>query len=373
MLRSLVLALALLALLPAPAALAETRQTAAGPVRIEPVVSDLAGPWAVGFLPEGGLLITEIAGTLLHVAPDGTRRAVAGVPEVRARGQGGLLDVLVPSDFAERREIFLTFAKPQGRGAGTAVARGRLSRDGARLADVSVIWEMVPGSSGGRHFGSRIVEGQDGHLYVTIGDRGDRPSAQDVGRENGSVVRITRDGTIPADNPLVGRDGARQALWTWGHRNPQGLARDGRGGLWAVEHGARGGDEVNRIERGTNYGWPIISYGRHYSGARIGEGTAKAGMAQPAHYWDPSIAPSGAAFVTGGPFEAWRGDLLVGSLKFDLISRLDVDGDTVREVERIETPETRRVRDIRLGPDGAIWFLSEGRGTLYRMTPAPGG
>jgi glucose/arabinose dehydrogenase len=254
------------------------------------------------------------------------------------------------------------------------VARARLSGDGARLEDVAVIWEMAPGSSGGRHFGSRLVEGTGGTLFVTVGDRGDRPSAQDVGIESGGIVRITRDGTIPADNPLVGQQGARQALWTWGHRNPQGMARDGQGRLWAVEHGARGGDEVNLIERGTNYGWPIISYGRHYSGARIGEGTEREGLAQPAHYWDPSIAPSGMAFVTGGPFaEVWGGDILVGSLNSDLISRLEVDGREVREVERIATPETARVRDVRLGPDGAIWFLAEGAGTLYRMTPAPGG
>ena len=360
-------------------ALAETRATAAGPVEITPIVTGLDLPWAVAFLPDpdgvwrGALLITEKDGRLLHIAADGTRREVAGGPAVDDSGQGGLLDVLVPRDFAETREIFVTYARPQSRGAGTALARGRLSADGARLEDVRVLWELAPGSRGGRHFGSRVVEGADGHLYVTVGDRGDRPSAQDLGRENGAVVRLTRDGRIPQDNPLVGREGARPAIWTWGHRNPQGAALDGRGRLWVVEHGARGGDEVNLIARGTNYGWPVISYGRHYSGMRIGEGTEKPGLAQPAHYWDPSIAPSGMAFVTAGPFEAWRGDLLVGSLKFDLISRLEVSGDTVREVERIETPETARVRDVRLGPDGAVWFLSEGNGTLYRMVPAGAG
>ena len=360
-------------------AMAETRATAAGPVDIAPVVTGLDLPWAVAFLPDpdgawrGTLLITEKDGRLLRIAADGSRRAVAGLPAVDDSGQGGLLDVLVPRDFARTREVFVTYARPQNRGAGTALARGRLSADGARLEDVRVLWELAPGSRGGRHFGSRVVEGADGHLYVTVGDRGDRPSAQDLGRENGAVVRLTRDGRIPQDNPLVGREGARPAIWTWGHRNPQGAALDGRGRLWVVEHGARGGDEVNLIARGTNYGWPVISYGRHYSGMRIGEGTEKPGLAQPAHYWDPSIAPSGMAFVTGGPFEAWRGDLLVGSLKFGLISRLEVTGDTAREVERIETPETARVRDVRLGPDGAVWFLSEGNGTLYRMVPAGSG
>ena len=372
-LRFLAAALAVFFTLGGALAASEIRQTDEMSVEITPVVEGLDSPWAVGFLPGGALLITEIDGRLLHVAPDGTRTEVAGMPEVAARGQGGLLDLLVPRDFAERREIFFTFAKPQRGQAGTALARGVLSEDGARLGEVEVIWELVPGSRGGRHFGSRIVEGTDGYLYVTVGDRGDRPSAQDIGNENGSVIRITRRGTVPADNPLVGRADARPALWTWGHRNPQGLTLDGQGRLWGIEHGARGGDEVNLIERGTNYGWPVISYGRHYSGMRIGEGTEREGLAQPAHYWDPSIAPSGAAFVTDGPFEAWRGDLLVGSLKFGLISRLEVEGETVREVERIETPETARVRDVRLGPDGAVWFLSEGNGTLYRMQPAPAG
>jgi len=352
---------------------AEIRRTSDLNVEVVPVVEGLDGPWAVGFLPDGGILVTERTGTLWHVAQGGQRRAVSGVPEVRARGQGGLLDLLVPDDFARSREIFLTYAKPQRGGAGTALARARLSDAADRLQDVTVLWELAPGSSGGRHYGSRVVEGPDGYLYVTVGDRGDRPSAQDLGRENGSVVRLRRDGRIPGDNPGVGIDGARPAIWTWGHRNPQGMAVDENGQIWTVEHGARGGDEINRLERGANYGWPVISYGRHYSGARIGEGTEKPGLAQPAFYWDPSIAPSGMTFVSGSRFGPWRGDILVGSLKFDLISRLSVRGGQVREVERIETPETARVRDVREGPDGAIWFLSEGNGALYRMTPALGG
>ena len=248
-----------------------------------------------------------------------------------------------------------------------------LSEDGARLDDVATIWEAAPGFSGGRHFGSRVVEGADGLLYLTTGDRGDRPSAQDVTNDNGAVIRVARDGSIPASNPLVGQEGARPGIFTWGHRNPQGAAVDAEGRLWTVEHGARGGDEVNLIEGGTNYGWPTISYGRHYSGMRIGQGTQAPGFAQPRHYWDPSIAPSGMAFVGGGMFPDWEGDILVGSLNSDLISRLDVEGGRVREAERISTPETKRVRDVRIGPDGAVWFLSEGNGTLYRMSVAPGG
>jgi glucose/arabinose dehydrogenase len=342
--------------------------TSAGRLDVSPVVTGLEEPWAVGFLPGGGILITEREGRLLHVRPDGTRVEVAGLPEVEADGQGGLLDLLVPRDFAESRTLFLSYSKPQGRGAGTALMRARLSEDGTRLTDVRDVFEMRPGTSGGRHFGSRIVEAADGTLLLTIGDRGDGDQAQNVGIEAGSVVRVTKEGGVPADNPLVGRGGAAPAIWSWGHRNPQGLTTAPDGGVISVEHGARGGDEVNRVERGRNYGWPVISYGRHYSGFRIGEGTEREGMEQPLHYWDPSIAPSGAAFLDGGAIPAWEGDLFVGSLKFGQISRLD--GDSFQEVERIEMDETARVRDVRQGPDGALWFLSVGNGALYRMGPA---
>jgi glucose/arabinose dehydrogenase len=226
---------------------------------------------------------------------------------------------------------------------------------------------MEPGSTGGRHFGSRLIEGRDGFLYATLGDRGDRPSAQDLGRQNGSVIRIARDGSVPLDNPFVDTPGAQPEIWSYGHRNPQGAALDGSGNLWVVEHGARGGDEVNRVEKGANYGWPVISYGRHYSGLKIGEGTAKEGMEQPAHYWDPSIAPSGMMIYQGDMFPDWRGDIFVGSLKFEMISRLE--GNPLREVERIESAETARVRDITEAPDGSIWFLSVGQGAAYRITP----
>lgn len=350
---------------------AQTLDSAAGPLRVEPVVSGLDTPWAIGFLPEGGLLITERDGRLLHVS-DGRARTVAGAPQVAATGQGGLLDVLVPRDFTTSREIFLSFAKPQARGgAGTAVARATLSDDGTRLDNLRVIFEMAPGSSGGRHFGSRMVEGRDGMIYLTTGDRGDGASAQDRARHEGSVIRIARDGSVPDDNPFADVPGAQPEIWSFGHRNPQGAALDADGQLWVVEHGARGGDEVNRVERGRNYGWPVISYGRHYSGARIGEGTAKPGMEQPAHYWDPSIAPSGLMIYSGALWPEWRGDMFTGSLNSGFISR--VDGDRLREAERVSGPETGRVRDIREGPDGAIWFISETGGTVYRMTPQTGG
>ena len=337
-----------------------------GEVAIQPIVSGLDEPWSVGFLPDGGLLITEREGRLL-IAEQGEVREIRGLPKVAAVGQGGLLDVLVPREFENRREIFLSYSKPQSGGSGTALLRARLSEDNRELMDVETIFELTRGSSGGRHFGSRIVEARDGTLYLTIGDRADRPSAQDLSRENGSVLRLNRDGTVPADNPFVGQPNARPEIWSYGHRNAQGMALDAGGQLWVAEHGAQGGDEINLIRKGANFGWPAIAYGRHYSGGRIGEGTSKPGMEQPEFYWDPSMAPSGLMVYSGKLWPEWRGHLFVGSLKFDYISRLT--GRPVREVEQIATDETWRVRDIREGPDGAIWFLSVGNGTLYRITP----
>ncbi|MBE0452067.1 MAG: PQQ-dependent sugar dehydrogenase [Roseovarius sp.] len=359
--RFIALCLALLITLPAHAL-----DTSAGKLTVTRMVAGLTEPWALGFLPDGGLLITERGGRFLHVA-GGETRAVAGVPEVAARGQGGLLDVLVPRDFAATREIFLSFSRPQPGGAGTAVARARLSQDGVRLEDMQVIFELAPGSSGGRHFGSRLVEARDGTLFVTIGDRGDGPTAQDISNQNGTVIRINRDGSVPSDNPFVNRPGARPEIWSYGHRNAQGAALDDEGRLWVVEHGARGGDEVNLVVRGANYGWPVIAYGRHYSGARIGEGTHKDGMEQPVHYWDPSIAPSGMVIYSGTLWPEWRGHVLVGALKFGMISRLS--GNPLTEAERLKSAETARVRDIREAPDGSIWFLSVGNGAAYRITP----
>ncbi|WP_246557998.1 PQQ-dependent sugar dehydrogenase [Roseovarius nubinhibens] len=346
-------------------------ESSQGALRVEEKAQGLSAPWGFGFLPSGEVLITEKAGRLLRLDPDGGLSEVAGLGEIANRGQGGLLDILVPGDFETRRELFFTFAKPQGQGEGTAVARARLSPAGDTLQDWTVIYEMTPGSSGGRHFGSRLVEASDGTLFVTIGERGDRPSAQDLSRENGSVLRITRAGDVPRDNPFVGQEGARGAIWSYGHRNPQGAALNLDGQLWVSEHGAKGGDEVNRVVKGANYGWPVISYGRHYSGAKIGEGTAKSGMEQPAHYWDPSIAPSGLMIYSGALWPEWRGDLFTGSLKFGFLSRLDSSessGDGWAE-ERIEGPETGRLRDLREAPDGAIWILSEEQGALYRLSP----
>jgi glucose/arabinose dehydrogenase len=356
----------ILAFLTLPAA-ALALETTGGEVTIAAVATDLDAPWAVAPLPDGTLLITERNGRLLLI--DGARKTrVAGVPQVAASGQGGLLDITLARDFTQTRTLFLTYSKPQPAGSGTALAAAELSADGRRLENLRDLFVSAPGGTTGRHFGSRVVEARDGTLFVTIGDRGDRPSAQDKSLHNGSVVRINRDGTVPGDNPFVGQPGIQPEIWSYGHRNPQGAGLDADGTLWTAEHGARGGDEVNQIEKGANFGWPVISYGVHYSGGTIGDGTTKPGMAQPAHFWDPSIAPSGLMIYQGGMFPDWRGDMFVGSLKFDYIARLDIDGNGAREIEQIAGAETRRVRDIVEDSDGSILFISVGNGTVYRMT-----
>jgi glucose/arabinose dehydrogenase len=357
-----------LILLLLPAALrAEVIETSAGPVQVKAMLTGLNQPWAVAFLPDGGVLATLREGKLLRASPGREVGWVSGVPEVAARGQGGLLDVAVARDFAESGEIFLTYSEPRDGGAATALAVAKLDLGADRLSDVRVIFRMNHASGSTKHFGSRVVEAREGTLFVTVGERGDRPLAQDVERHNGKVIRVNRDGSIPADNPFSAGGGLPE-IWSWGHRNPQGAALDAEGRLWIVEHGAKGGDEINRPEAGRNYGWPVISYGRHYSGGKIGEGTAKVGMEQPAFYWDPSIAPSGMMIYSGKLWPEWAGDIFVGSLKFDMISRVEVDG-SLREAERLFQDRFNRIRDVREGPDGAIWFLSVGDGALYRVTP----
>lgn len=325
-----------------------------GVVQITSVVEDLDQPWAVGFLPDGGLLITERDGNLIHFK-NGTRNKVRGVPRVSAKGQGGLLDVVVARDFTKTRRIFLTFAEPRTDGAGTAMAVAKLSKDARRLVGLKVIYRQLHGAKTRHHFGSRIVEALDGTLFVTVGDRGARPKAQDMSAHNGKVIQVDLKGNI--------------SIHSRGHRNPQGAALDARGRIWTVEHGPKGGDEVNRPEKGKNYGWPIISYGRHYSGKKIGDGTHKDGMEQPVFYWDPSIAPSGMMIYSGKLWPQWKGDIFVGSLKFDLISRLDRTGDTILTEERLFEGAFDRIRDIREAPDGSIYFLAAGDDALYRMVP----
>lgn len=333
---------------------------------VTPIVTGLDEPWGIDHLPDGSLLITEKEGRVL-LWQEGRTRTLDGAPDVVARGQGGLLDVTVARDFATSRTVFFSYSKRQNGGAGTALAAAQLSADGARLENFRVLFEIAAGSSGGRHFGSRVVEAMDGTLFMTIGDRGDRPAAQDRSNHIGTIIRVNRDGSVPADNPFVGETGAQPEIWSYGHRNPQGAGLDAQGRLWTAEHGARGGDEVNLIRKGGNYGWPVISYGRHYSGGKIGEGVSKPGMLQPASYWDPSIAPSGLLVYRGDMFPQWQGDMFVGSLKDDYISRLEVSGETTREVANISNSATERVRDIIEAEDGSIWFISVGNGTVYRM------
>ena len=368
--RSLTLSLAILisfaAFSPALAQVStETIQTSAGKMEISAVVTGLDEPWGFGFLPDGKIVLTEREGRVLLVTPGAGVVVLRNPPQVIADGQGGLLDVLVPRDFAQSRTLFFSHAKRQGRGSGTAVTKAVLSADGASLSDHDTIFEIAPGSSGGRHFGSRLVEARDGTLFVTVGDRGSDDTAQDRSLHNGSILRITKTGAVPSDNPFVNTASVQPEIWTYGHRNPQGAALDRNGQLWITEHGARGGDEVNRIQKGANFGWPVISFGTHYSGRKIGEGTAKPGLEQPVTHWDPSIAPSGLSFYNDGPIRGWSGDMFAGSLKFDYIARLS--GSPLREVEQIRGDSTQRVRDVRQGPDGALWFLSVGNGALYRM------
>ncbi|MGL6210712.1 MAG: PQQ-dependent sugar dehydrogenase [Paracoccaceae bacterium] len=342
-----------------------TVQTDAGPMQITPVITGLDEPWGVAFLPDGAVLVTERAGRLLIVR-DGATAAIKGVPDVVARGQGGLLDVMIPRDFADSREVWLSFsASVQGRAA-TAVGKGRLSDDGTQLEGFQTLY-AGDGVGGGKHFGSRVIEARDGTVYLTTGDRGTGPAgmeSQDPARVEGKVIHLNRDGS-----PATTRDGWRPGVYSLGHRNAQGAAIGPDGALWLVEHGAQGGDEVNRVVEGRNYGWPVITYGENYGGGAIGVGTKAPGMEQPEHYWDPSIAPSGMMFYSGALIPAWKGDIFTGSLNTDFISRLDLDRGFAEE--RITAVETGRVRDVVEAPDGAIWFLSVLEGAAYRLAPAP--
>ena len=341
------------------------------PARIVDVARGLEHPWGLAFLPDGRMLVTERPGRLRIVDGSGQVSApLVGVPEVQAGGQGGLLDVALGPTFDQDRLVYLSFSEPGEGGAGTAVARGRLGERG--LEGTQVIWRQMPKVSGANHWGSRLVFRPDGTLFVTLGDRfAYRDRAQDLSTTIGKIVRINADGSIPRDNPFVGRDGVRPEIWSYGHRNVQGAALDGNGQLWTVEHGARGGDELNNPQPGRNYGWPVITYGVDYSGARIGVGTSRPGMEQPVYYWDPVIAPSGAVFYSGSAFPDWRGDLLVGSLQPGRLVRLRIgDGRVIRE-ERYLAELGERIRDVRQGPDGLIYLLTDHpRGRILKLEPA---
>jgi glucose/arabinose dehydrogenase len=359
-----------------PAPRSPTPRSMSAPVRVETVASGLEHPWALALLPDGRILVTERPGRLRLVSRDGQLSApLGGVPAVFARGQGGLLDVALDPDFANNRLVYLSYAEPgeEEGTAGTAVARGRLG-DG-RLEAVQVIYRQRPKLRGGGHYGSRLVFARDGKLFVTQGDRMNyRDRAQDLSQGMGKIMRINPDGSIPPDNPFVGRSDAQPAIWSYGHRNAQAAAlHPETGQLWTVEHGARGGDELNHPEAGKNYGWPIITYGVDYSGASIGEGSVKAGMEQPVYYWDPVIAPSGMTFYTGDAFPNWKGSVFIGSLAPGALVRLTLDNGKVTGEERYLGDLRERIRDVQQAPDGMLYLVTDNaNGRVLRVVPASG-
>ncbi len=339
------------------------------------VARGLESPWAVEPLPGGDLLVTEQGGRMRIVSAAGNvGQPIAGVPQVDARGQGGLLDVALSPAFATDRTIYWSFTEPRQGGNGTSIARGVLSADRSRLEQVQVIFRVLPTYNGTMHYGSRLAFGPDGMLYATFGERSDasmRRYAQQLDSHLGKIVRIRTDGSAPADNPFVGQSGALPEIWSLGHRNIQAAAFDSDGRLWEIEHGPRGGDELNLVEKGKNYGWPVVSYGIEYSGRPLaGAVTARAGFEQPVYYWDPVIAPSGAQFYTGDAFPAWRGSLFVGGMVQKALVRLTLANNRVTGEEHLLTDRSQRVRDVRQGPDGFLYIVTDERnGELWRVSP----
>ena len=343
--------------------------------KVTTFASGLVHPWGMAFLPDGQVVVTERPGRVRIVGKDGRLSdPVRGVPPVVAGGQGGLLDVAIDPNFASNRLVYLSYSEPRGSGTNaTSVARGKLVTDGGapRLDDVKVIFRQMPAASGSAHFGSRLAFARDGNLFITTGDRyHGKEKAQDLGTHFGKVIRIRPDGSVPPDNPFVNKSGALPETWSYGHRNPQSAAiHPETGKLWTVEHAARGGDEINVPAAGKNYGWPVINYGRDYSGLKIGESTQKAGMEQPIYYWDPSIAPSGMAFYTGSLFPEWKGNLFVGALAGRALHRLILNGESVVGEEAL-LKGLDRIRDVRNGPDGALWLLTDSpQGRILRLVP----
>ena len=345
-----------------------------GALDVQTITKGLEHPWGLAFLPDKRMLVTERPGRLRVVGPDGRlSEPLTGVPQVYASGQGGLLDVALSPTFEKDRFVYLSFAESGEGGAGTAVARGQLGDRG--LEKTQVIWRQQPKVSGSNHWGSRIVFRPDGTLFVTLGDRFNySQQAQDLSTTIGKIVRINPDGSAPRDNPFVNRAGARPEIWSYGHRNVQAAAlHPETGQLWTVEHGARGGDELNHPEAGKNYGWPVISYGVHYSFLKIGEGTAKQGMEQPVYYWDPVIAPSGMIFYTADLFAEWKNNILIGSLTPGLLDRLIMKNGKVGTEQRYLGDLGERIRNVRQAPDGSIYLLTDARnGQVLRITPAAG-
>ena len=350
-----------------------TPRATGAPVRVTELARGLVHPWGLAALPDGRFLVTERPGRLRLVARNGQlSKPLQGVPRVQAQGQGGLLDVTLDPDFARNGVLYLSYSEPgEGGVAGTAVARARLENEA--LADVRVIYRQQPKVRGSGHFGSRIIFRRDGTLFITQGDRMSyKEQAQDLASGLGKVVRVKADGSIPSDNPFIGRKEVRPEIWSYGHRNVQSAAlHPTTGELWTIEHGARGGDELNQPKAGRNYGWPVITYGVDYSGARIGEGTAKAGMEQPAFYWDPVIAPSGMIFYTGNVYPQWTGSIFVGSLAPGALVRLTLQDGRVTREERYFEDLNERIREVAQGIDGRIYLLTDSsNGRILRLDPA---
>jgi len=341
--------------------------------RIVPLLAGLENPWSIAFLPDGRMLVTERAGRLRLVTQDFKLdpKPIDGLPEVIANGQGGLFDVVLHPQHAQNGWIYWAYNAPGTGGWGTALARGKLQ--GQRMTEVQVLFSMQPKTRSAHHFGGRIVFDATGMVYLTLGDRGDKDRAQKLNDHAGSVIRLHDDGRVPNDNPFVQRAGALPEKWTLGHRNMQGAAINPQTGeLWTHEHGPQGGDEVNVIRPGLNYGWPIITYGVNYGlGTKIGEGQSKPGMVQPLQVWVPSIAPSGMAFVSGSQFPQWQGSMLVGALRGQMLVRLTLEGDKVLSEERLFQGRPGRIRDVRMGPDGLVYLLTDDpQGALLRLEPA---
>jgi glucose/arabinose dehydrogenase len=364
-------ALACAALVATSGASAQTFRSDEHSFRVVRLVEGLDHPWSLAFLPDGTMLVSERPGRL-RVVRDGRLQPqpVAGLPEVAEYGQGGLFDVVLHPRYAENRLVYLAYAARGADGVGTELARGRFT--GTRLENVELLFRQAPKGHTGRHFGGRIVFDRAGYVYLTLGDRGEMPRAQKPDDHAGSVIRLHDDGRVPQDNPFVGKPGWKTEKYTLGNRNLQGAAlHPVTGVLWTHEHGPQGGDEVNIIRAGVNYGWPVITYGVNYgTGTKIGEGAAKPGMAQPLYYWVPSIAPSGMAFYTGDKFPRWKGDLFVGALKDQLLVRLRLDGEKVVREERLLQGVLGRIRDVRSGPDGYLYLLTDSSdGVLARLEP----
>ncbi len=352
--------------------------SSAGQLNVRTVASGLVNPWALAFLPDGRMLVTEKAGRIRVVNSDGKLSLpLKGVPEVLAAGQGGLLDIVLDRNFVQNRALYFCYAERAGQGSQqggrTAVARAKLSNDVDRLDDVQVIFRQQGQLSSGNHYGCRIAQSADNNLFVGLGDHfAYRDEAQNLGNHLGKMIRIAPDGSVPNDNPFVGRSDAKPEIWSYGHRNIQAAAIDpATGEVWEIEHGPRGGDEVNIAGKGKNYGWPVIGFGIDYSGAKIHESTAKDGMEQPLKYWVPSIAPSGMAFYTADQFPSWKGSLFTGALAGKMLVRLSLKGNTVVGEERLLPNLNERIRDIRQGPDGALYLVTDNlAGRILRVTPA---